>query len=266
MENWCPDRIRIRASTDPSEPNIFLDDWKEAEKWEHVEELRLWLKHVVGLLSDVVNNGLGPAYFVSVFWVLTLVDRLVLCSNYPTAGSQDLKETSRIKSSFIHATRGGWEQLPLLKDQLLESQEKLLKAYKELLALEEEKKEREAALSEAQEASRKAVDEAALLRERAMMVKEAASKAREEALSYREAAAKLSKEKGLLETDLASARETFQKMKVECVNGEVAQSATEEAKKKALEDLEAERTRSRSLSDDVDRLKRALLEKDGAIA
>jgi len=67
MENWCPDQICIRASTDPSEPNIFMDDRKEAEKWEHLEELRLWMKHVVGLLSDVVNNGLGPAYFVSVF-------------------------------------------------------------------------------------------------------------------------------------------------------------------------------------------------------
>jgi len=107
MENWCPDQICIRASTDPSEPNIFLDDRKEAEKWEHVEELRLWMKHVVGLLADVVNNGLGPAYFVSVFWVLTLVERWVSCSNYPIIGSQDLKETSRIKSSFIHATRGG---------------------------------------------------------------------------------------------------------------------------------------------------------------
>jgi len=41
MENWFPNRIRIWASTDPSEPNIFLDDRKEAEKWEHVEELRL---------------------------------------------------------------------------------------------------------------------------------------------------------------------------------------------------------------------------------
>ena len=41
MENWCPDRICIRASTDPSEPNIFMDDRKEAEKWEHLEELRL---------------------------------------------------------------------------------------------------------------------------------------------------------------------------------------------------------------------------------
>jgi len=189
-----------------------------------------------------------------------------LCSYCSTAGSQDLKETSRIKSSFIHATRGGWEQLPILKDQLLESQEKLLKAYKELLVLEEEKKEREAALAEAREASRKAVEEAALLRERAMMVEEAASKAWEEALSYKNAAANLHKEKGLLRTDLASLRESFQKMKVECVNGEIARSATEEAKKKALEDLDVEWTRSRGLSDDVNRLKRALLEKDGAIA
>ena len=50
------------------------------------------------------------------------------------------------------------------------------------------------------------------------------------------------------------------------MRGEIARSAAEEAKKKALEDLEAERARSRSLSDDVNRLKRALLEKDGAIA
>jgi len=55
-------------------------------------------------------------------------------------------------------------------------------------------------------------------------------------------------------------------MKVEHVNGEIARSATEEAKKKALEDLEIERARSRSLSDDIDRLKGELLEKNGAIA
>jgi len=66
MENWCSDRIRIRASTNPSE--------KEAEKWEHVEELCLWMKHVVGLMSDIINNGLGPAYFVSVFGSLILTE------------------------------------------------------------------------------------------------------------------------------------------------------------------------------------------------
>lgn len=120
-------------------------------------------------------------------------------------------------------------------------------------------------MSEAREASRKAVEEATLLRERAMMVEKSASKAREEALSYKNAIVNLDKEKGLLKTELASTRETFQRMKVECVNGEIARSAAEEAKKKALEDLEAERTRSRSLSDDVDRVKRALLEKEGAI-
>ena len=105
-----------------------------------------------------------------------------------------------------------------------------------------------------------------LLRERALIVEEAASKAREEALSYKNVVADLDKEKGLLKTDLDSLRESFQRMKVEHVNGEIARSTMEEAKKKALEDLEEERARSRSLSDDVDRLKRALLEKDGAIA
>jgi len=55
-------------------------------------------------------------------------------------------------------------------------------------------------------------------------------------------------------------------MKLEHVNGEISRSAAEEAKKKALEDLEAERARSRSLSDDIDRLKGELLEKHGAIA
>jgi len=79
------------------------------------------MKHVVRLLSDVVNNGLGPAYFVSLLVIHSLGDLLVLGSNCSIIDSQDLKETSRIKSSFIHATRGGWEQLPLLKDQLLES-------------------------------------------------------------------------------------------------------------------------------------------------
>jgi len=112
----------------------------------------------------------------------------------------------------------------------------------------------------------KAVEEAALLRERAMTVEEATSKAREEALSYKNAVADLDKEKGLLKTDLDSIRESFQRMKVECVNSEIARSAAEEAKTKALEDLEEERARSHSLSDDVDRLKRALQEKDGAIA
>ena len=99
-----------------------------------------------------------------------------------------------------------------------------------------------------------------------MTVEEATSKAREEALSYKSAIADLDKEKGLLKTDLDSLRESFQKMKVEHVNGEIARSAAEEAKKKALEDLEAERARSRSLSDDVERLKGELLAKSEAIA
>ena len=41
MEHWGPGRIRLRASTSPDEPNIMMDDRNEAEKWEHLEELRL---------------------------------------------------------------------------------------------------------------------------------------------------------------------------------------------------------------------------------
>jgi chromosome segregation ATPase len=55
-------------------------------------------------------------------------------------------------------------------------------------------------------------------------------------------------------------------VKEECVKSEIARSATEEAGKKAQEDLEAERACSRGLSDEVNRLKRALLEKEGAIS
>jgi hypothetical protein len=43
------------------------DDRKEAEKWEHLEELRLWMKHVMGLMSDIVSNGLDRAFSVSIF-------------------------------------------------------------------------------------------------------------------------------------------------------------------------------------------------------
>jgi len=64
LEHWGPGRIRLRASTSPDEPNIMIDDPKEAEKWEHLEELHLWMKHVVSVMSDIINNGLGQAFFV----------------------------------------------------------------------------------------------------------------------------------------------------------------------------------------------------------
>ena len=104
------------------------------------------------------------------------------------------------------------------------------------------------------------------LRERTTTAEDAASKAQEEAIFYKDAAAELDKEKGLIKADLASAREAYREVKEECVKSEIARSAVEEAGKKVLEDLEAERARSRGLSDDVDRLKRALLEKEGAIS
>ena len=54
-------------------------------------------------------------------------------------------------------------------------------------------------------------------------------------------------------------------MKEALLTSEIARGAVEEAKKKAREDLEAEQTRSRGLSDDIDRLKKMLREKEEAI-
>jgi hypothetical protein len=82
---------------------------------------------------------------------------------------------------------------------------------------------------------------------------------------YKDAATEVDKEKSLVKSELASTWEAYREIKEECVKSEIARSAAEEAGKKAWEDLETERARSRSLSDDVDRLKRALLEKEGAV-
>jgi len=49
------------------------------------------------------------------------------------------------------------------------------------------------------------------------------------------------------------------------LNSEIARGAVEEAEKKAREDLEVVQARSHGLSDDVDRLKKALREKEEAI-
>jgi len=38
-----------------------MDDRKDVEKWEHLEELRLWMKHVVGLMSDIIMGSAEPS-------------------------------------------------------------------------------------------------------------------------------------------------------------------------------------------------------------
>jgi hypothetical protein len=133
------------------------------------------------------------------------------------------------------------------------------------MAGEEERKERKAALAKAREASEKEIEEAVQLRARTTSAEETASKAREEAAYYKDAVTELDKEMSLVKSELASAQEAYREIKEECVKSEIARSTAEEAGKKAREDLEAERARSRSLSDYVDRLKRALLEKEGAV-
>ena len=99
---------------------------------------------------------------------------------------QDLKETSRLKSGFIHVTKGGWEQVPLLQDNLLESQEKLLKEMKELTTAEEEKQKKETTLTEARKSLSSLNGKLCQAEEDARVAKEAAKKAQEEATQSRE--------------------------------------------------------------------------------
>jgi chromosome segregation ATPase len=166
------------------------------------------------------------------------------------------------------------------------SRKKSFSSLKDLMADLEEKKEREAALTEAREAlssmdskasrveedaqvtreaSEKAKEETARLREHVILAEEAASNAREEAEHYKGAATELDKEKRLVESDLIAIRDAYHGIKEEHLKSEISRGATEEAREKAREDLEAERIRFRGLSDDVDRLKKMLQEKEEAI-
>lgn len=45
LQYWGPRRIRLRCSTTPEDPLFVMDAREEANKWEHVEELCLWMKH-----------------------------------------------------------------------------------------------------------------------------------------------------------------------------------------------------------------------------
>jgi hypothetical protein len=80
----------------------------------------------------------------------------------------------------------------------------------------------------------------------------------EEAARYKGVAVELDKEKRLVESDLTTARGAYGRIKEALLKSEIARGATEEAEKNAHEDLEAERTRSHGLSDDIDHLKKML--------
>ena len=117
----------------------------------------------------------------------------------------------------------------------------------------------------AKEAAEKAHEEALRFREQAASAEEAAAKAREEVARYKGEAIELDKRKRLVESDLADARSNYARMKEALLTSEIARGATEEAERKAREDLEVELACSRNLSDDVNHLKKALREKEDAI-
>jgi len=68
-----------------------------------------------------------------------------------------------------------------------------------------------------------------------------------------------------VESDLAAAQGNYAGLKEEQLKSENAWGAADEAEKKAREDLERELSSSRSISDDVDCLKKALRENEDTI-
>ena len=78
-------------------------------------------------------------------------------------------------------------------------------------------------------------------------------------------AIELDRGKRLIESDLAAAQSSYAGLKEAHLKSEIARSTVEEDEKKAHEDLEAEQARSRGLSNDVDRLKKMLREKEETI-
>jgi len=68
-----------------------------------------------------------------------------------------------------------------------------------------------------------------------------------------------------LETDLATAKESYAGVKALLLDYASAKGVTEEKEKKAHEELEKEKTHSHALADDVDHLKKVLQEKEEAI-
>jgi len=45
-----------------------MDDCMEVEKWEHVEELWLWLQYAMALSVDIVSKDLAKAFLVRAFF------------------------------------------------------------------------------------------------------------------------------------------------------------------------------------------------------
>lgn len=62
---WGSQRLHLQDPVEPEEPLLEMDDHVEVEKWEHVEELLLWMKHALDLTIDIVSKDLAKDFFVS---------------------------------------------------------------------------------------------------------------------------------------------------------------------------------------------------------
>ena len=64
---WEYHRLHLRDPVNLEQPLVKMDDRAEVEKWEHVEELWLWMKHALDLTVDIISKDLAKAFLVSAF-------------------------------------------------------------------------------------------------------------------------------------------------------------------------------------------------------
>jgi len=114
----------------------------------------------------------------------------------------------------------------------------------------------------AREAAENAKEEATQSKEQAISAEEATAKAWEEAARYKDEVVELDRGKRIVESDLAATQSAYAGLKEAHLKSKIARGTVEEAEKKAREDLEVEQSYTHSLSIDVDRLKKALREKE----
>jgi hypothetical protein len=62
---WRTQKFCLLDTVLSEEALLEMDNRAEVEKWENVEELRLWLKHALDLSINIISKDLPKAFFIN---------------------------------------------------------------------------------------------------------------------------------------------------------------------------------------------------------
>jgi hypothetical protein len=64
LPDWGREAILLRDPLDPTGPALKMDDRAELQRWEDLEEYRVWMQHSLNLALRVVTEDLGQVFTV----------------------------------------------------------------------------------------------------------------------------------------------------------------------------------------------------------